>query len=116
MLKEEHSLIVTRQKLINQKGCVVWIIGHSGSGKSTLACSLSRDLYTQGNLSCILDETICAARMKVTVIRRNQIGLDLLSYGISSRIGRTKRINKIRRRWRWMSNDMAACVSAVSKE
>ncbi|KAJ4892831.1 Adenylyl-sulfate kinase 3 [Raphanus sativus] len=44
-----------RQKLINQKGCVVWITGLSGSGKSTLACSLSRELYTRGKLSYILD-------------------------------------------------------------
>ncbi|KAA3472235.1 adenylyl-sulfate kinase 3 [Gossypium australe] len=44
-----------RQKLLNQKGCVVWITGLSGSGKSTLACSLSRELHTRGKLSYILD-------------------------------------------------------------
>ncbi|KAK6288735.1 hypothetical protein POUND7_000276 [Theobroma cacao] len=44
-----------RRKLLNQKGCVVWITGLSGSGKSTLACSLSRELYTRGKLSYILD-------------------------------------------------------------
>ncbi|KAE8725227.1 Adenylyl-sulfate kinase 4 [Hibiscus syriacus] len=44
-----------RQKLLNQKGCVVWITGLSGSGKSTLACSLSRELYERGKLSYILD-------------------------------------------------------------
>ncbi|XVE62921.1 hypothetical protein DITRI_Ditri06bG0157900 [Diplodiscus trichospermus] len=44
-----------RHKLLNQKGCVVWITGLSGSGKSTLACSLSRELYTRGKLSYILD-------------------------------------------------------------
>ncbi|OMO98937.1 Adenylylsulfate kinase [Corchorus olitorius] len=44
-----------RQKLLNQKGCVVWITGLSGSGKSTLACSLSRELYTRGKLSYVLD-------------------------------------------------------------
>ncbi|KAK8536097.1 hypothetical protein V6N13_027526 [Hibiscus sabdariffa] len=44
-----------RQKLLNQKGCVVWITGLSGSGKSTLACSLSRELCTRGKLSYILD-------------------------------------------------------------
>ncbi|XVF42072.1 hypothetical protein PTKIN_Ptkin01aG0330700 [Pterospermum kingtungense] len=44
-----------RQKLLNQKGFVVWITGLSGSGKSTLACSLSRELYTKGKLSYILD-------------------------------------------------------------
>ncbi|KAK7396158.1 hypothetical protein VNO78_16966 [Psophocarpus tetragonolobus] len=44
-----------RQKLLNQKGCVVWITGLSGSGKSTLACSLSRELHTRGKLSYVLD-------------------------------------------------------------
>lgn len=44
-----------RQKLLNQKGCVVWVTGLSGSGKSTLACSLSRELYTRGKLSYVLD-------------------------------------------------------------
>ncbi|XP_077209927.1 adenylyl-sulfate kinase 3-like [Tasmannia lanceolata] len=44
-----------RQKLLKQKGCVVWITGLSGSGKSTLACTLNRELYSRGNLSYILD-------------------------------------------------------------
>ncbi|KAH1204825.1 Adenylyl-sulfate kinase 3 [Glycine max] len=44
-----------RQKLLNQKGCVVWITGLSGSGKSTLACSLSRELHSKGKLSYVLD-------------------------------------------------------------
>ncbi|KAL9232998.1 hypothetical protein vseg_008045 [Gypsophila vaccaria] len=44
-----------RQKLLNQKGCLVWITGLSGSGKSTLACSLDRELYSRGKLSYILD-------------------------------------------------------------
>ncbi|XP_043691246.1 adenylyl-sulfate kinase 3-like [Telopea speciosissima] len=44
-----------RQKLLQQKGCVVWITGLSGSGKSTLACSVSRELHNRGKLSYILD-------------------------------------------------------------
>lgn len=44
-----------RQKLLNQKGCVVWITGLSGSGKSTLACTLGRDLHCRGKLAYILD-------------------------------------------------------------
>ncbi|GAB2266814.1 Adenylyl-sulfate kinase 3 [Dionaea muscipula] len=44
-----------RQKLLNQRGCVVWITGLSGSGKSTLACSLGRELHSRGKLSYILD-------------------------------------------------------------
>ncbi|TXG66322.1 hypothetical protein EZV62_007597 [Acer yangbiense] len=44
-----------RQRLLNQKGCVVWITGLSGSGKSTLACSVNRELYSKGKMSYILD-------------------------------------------------------------
>uniref|UniRef100_A0A0E0MHH0 Adenylyl-sulfate kinase n=1 Tax=Oryza punctata TaxID=4537 RepID=A0A0E0MHH0_ORYPU len=44
-----------RQKLLNQKGCVVWITGLSGSGKSTLASALSRELHSRGNLTYVLD-------------------------------------------------------------
>ncbi|KAL3534032.1 hypothetical protein ACH5RR_007553 [Cinchona calisaya] len=44
-----------RQKLLNQKGCVVWITGLSGSGKSTLACTLGRELHCRGKLSYVLD-------------------------------------------------------------
>ncbi|CAL9073524.1 adenylyl-sulfate kinase 3-like [Musa acuminata AAA Group] len=44
-----------RQKLLSQKGCVIWITGLSGSGKSTLACALSRELHYRGHLTYILD-------------------------------------------------------------
>ncbi|XP_043693719.1 adenylyl-sulfate kinase 3-like [Telopea speciosissima] len=44
-----------RQKLLQQKGCVVWITGLSGSGKSTLACSVGRELHNRGKLSYVLD-------------------------------------------------------------
>ncbi|CAL9083886.1 unnamed protein product [Musa textilis] len=44
-----------RQKLLNQKGCVIWITGLSGSGKSTLACALSRELHHKGYLTYVLD-------------------------------------------------------------
>ncbi|KAL5708613.1 adenylyl-sulfate kinase [Ranunculus cassubicifolius] len=44
-----------RQKLLQQKGCVVWITGLSGSGKSTLACTLDRELHSRGKLSYVLD-------------------------------------------------------------
>ncbi|CAL5062048.1 unnamed protein product [Urochloa decumbens] len=44
-----------RQKLLKQKGCVVWITGLSGSGKSTLACTLGRELHTRGKLGYVLD-------------------------------------------------------------
>ncbi|CAL9151622.1 unnamed protein product [Musa hybrid cultivar] len=44
-----------RQKLLSQKGCVIWITGLSGSGKSTLACALSRELHYKGYLTYVLD-------------------------------------------------------------
>ncbi|XP_010247330.1 PREDICTED: adenylyl-sulfate kinase 3-like isoform X2 [Nelumbo nucifera] len=44
-----------RQKLLQQRGCVVWITGLSGSGKSTLACLLNRGLYKREKVSYILD-------------------------------------------------------------
>ncbi|KAG6793089.1 hypothetical protein POTOM_002278 [Populus tomentosa] len=44
-----------RQKLLQQKGCVIWITGLSGSGKSSVACALSQMLYQRGKLSYILD-------------------------------------------------------------
>lgn len=44
-----------REKLIQQKGCVIWITGLSGSGKSTLACALSQGLHSRRKLTYILD-------------------------------------------------------------
>ncbi|KAJ3704565.1 hypothetical protein LUZ61_008270 [Rhynchospora tenuis] len=44
-----------RQRLLKQKGCVVWITGLSGSGKSTLACTLGRELHSRGKLAYVLD-------------------------------------------------------------
>ncbi|XP_008808841.2 adenylyl-sulfate kinase 3-like [Phoenix dactylifera] len=44
-----------RQKLLKQKGCVIWITGLSGSGKSTMACALSRELHSRGYLAYVLD-------------------------------------------------------------
>ncbi|XP_068654717.1 adenylyl-sulfate kinase 3-like [Aristolochia californica] len=46
---------VDREKLLQQKGCVIWITGLSGSGKSTLACALSRGLHRREKLTYILD-------------------------------------------------------------
>ena len=37
-----------RNKLMNQRGKVIWFIGLSGSGKSTLASELERELYREG--------------------------------------------------------------------
>lgn len=53
-----HECSVTkeeRQKLLGQKGCVIWITGLSGSGKSTLACALIQALHSRGKLTYLLD-------------------------------------------------------------
>lgn len=44
-----------RQRMLNQKGCVIWITGLSSSGKSTLACTLDHALLKRGKLSYVLD-------------------------------------------------------------
>ncbi len=44
-----------REKLLNQKGKMIWFTGLSGSGKSTLAIALERELYERGVLCQILD-------------------------------------------------------------
>lgn len=54
-----------REKLLGQRGCVVWITGLSGSGKSTIASALVRRLLADQHLAYILDgdqlrEGLCA--------------------------------------------------------
>ena len=44
-----------KQRLLDQRGCVVWLYGLSGSGKSTLANALERRLHAEGALTQILD-------------------------------------------------------------
>ncbi|XP_030486441.1 adenylyl-sulfate kinase 3 [Cannabis sativa] len=46
---------IERQKLLKQKGCVIWITGLSASGKSSVACALSQILHSRGKLSYVLD-------------------------------------------------------------
>lgn len=46
-----HETMVTRsdkERILNQKGCVLWFTGLSGSGKSTVACTLEHALASQG--------------------------------------------------------------------
>ena len=38
-----------REKLLGQKGIMLWFTGLSGSGKSTLAIALERELYNSGD-------------------------------------------------------------------
>lgn len=44
-----------RERLLRQKGVLVWFTGLSGSGKSTIANALQQRLYEQGKLTYVLD-------------------------------------------------------------
>jgi adenylylsulfate kinase len=44
-----------RERLLDQKGAVIWFTGLSGSGKSTLANAVQEKLYEMGNLTYVLD-------------------------------------------------------------
>jgi adenylylsulfate kinase len=44
-----------REKLLKQKGAVLWFTGLSGSGKSTLAYEVERQLFEKGHLTYVLD-------------------------------------------------------------
>lgn len=54
---KSHSFVgrSDREKLLNQKGCVLWLTGLSGSGKSTIAKNLELELFKIGKLSYLLD-------------------------------------------------------------
>ena len=53
----KHSMLQKsdKEKLLGQKGVVLWMCGLSGSGKSTVAKALESDLYERGLLSKLLD-------------------------------------------------------------
>lgn len=44
-----------KEKLLNQKAQVIWLVGLSGSGKSTLARSLENNLHEMGFMTKLLD-------------------------------------------------------------
>ena len=46
---------VEHERLLGQRGCVLWFTGLSGSGKSTLALALERRLYEKGLVCRLLD-------------------------------------------------------------
>ncbi|SHF50426.1 adenylylsulfate kinase [Caldanaerobius fijiensis DSM 17918] len=53
-----HAGVITaedREKLLKQKGVVIWLTGLSGAGKSTIARELEKRLYDMGHLSYVLD-------------------------------------------------------------
>ena len=52
-----NSLLSIRdkEKLLNQRSLVIWLVGLSGSGKSTMARGLENELHKLGYLTQILD-------------------------------------------------------------
>jgi len=44
-----------KEKLLGQKGLVLWMYGLSGSGKSTIAAAVERALHERGRFAVILD-------------------------------------------------------------
>ena len=44
-----------KEKLLGQRGLMIWFTGLSGSGKSTIAIALERELHRRGILCRILD-------------------------------------------------------------
>jgi len=44
-----------RERLLDQRGCVIWFTGLSGSGKSTVARAVEEHLARQGRLCYVLD-------------------------------------------------------------
>lgn len=44
-----------KEKLLKQRGIVIWMCGLSGSGKSTIANAAERVLHQQGKMTTILD-------------------------------------------------------------
>lgn len=44
-----------KEKMLNQKAIVIWMVGLSGSGKSTLARALENSLHEEGYLTELLD-------------------------------------------------------------
>ncbi len=53
--RRSHVSPAERQKLLRQRGVVIWLTGLSGSGKSTLAYNLERRLIDDGHLAFVLD-------------------------------------------------------------
>jgi adenylylsulfate kinase len=45
----------SKEKLLSQRGIVVWLYGMSGSGKSTIANAVEKVLHEQGRMTTILD-------------------------------------------------------------
>src|SRR3990172_13310616 len=50
-----HVTRPERERLLGQRGVVVWFTGLSGSGKSTIAVGAERELVRRGRLAYVLD-------------------------------------------------------------
>lgn len=50
-----HVIAADREKLLGQRGCVIWFTGLSGSGKSTIAAALESYLVSSGRAAYLLD-------------------------------------------------------------
>ena len=46
---------IEKEKILGQRGLVLWLTGLSGSGKSTLARGLEKKLFKEGILTKLLD-------------------------------------------------------------
>ena len=44
-----------KERLLQQRGCLLWFTGLSGSGKSTVACLVEQMLLAQGKLTKVID-------------------------------------------------------------
>ncbi len=47
-----------KERMLSQKGLVIWMTGYSGSGKTTLAYGLEKKLFDTGILTAVLDGDI----------------------------------------------------------
>ncbi len=52
---EGHVSRQEREKLLKQRGCLIWFTGLSGSGKSTIAYTVEHELVREGHLAYVLD-------------------------------------------------------------
>jgi len=52
---EGHVGREEREKLLKQKGCLIWFTGLSGSGKSSIAYTVEHELTKRGHLCYVLD-------------------------------------------------------------
>ena len=52
---EGHVTRRDREKLLSQRGVVIWLTGLSGSGKSTIAVGAEHQMVSRGHLAYVLD-------------------------------------------------------------